>query len=57
MTQQIRVGVNSLFLLPEGSDGMWTYLRSLMRELPALDETVEYVLYTNRGGTIDARWD
>jgi len=51
MTGRLRVGVNGVFLLPEGAGGTWTYLRSLMRELPALDETVEYVVYTNRENT------
>ncbi len=48
MTERMRIGINAVFLLPEGAGGTWTYLRSLMRELPALDETVEYLIFTNR---------
>jgi len=57
MTERMRIGVNSLFLLPTGSGGTWTYLRNLMRELPALDEKIEYLLFTNREnrGMLDTR--
>ncbi len=57
MTERMRIGVNSLFLLPTGAGGTWTYLCNLMRELPALDESIEYLLFTNREnrGMLDAR--
>jgi glycosyltransferase involved in cell wall biosynthesis len=57
MPERVRIGVNGVFLLPEGSGGTWTYLSNLMRELPSLDETVEYLVFTNREntGTFDAR--
>jgi len=44
----MRVGINSLFMIPEGVGGSETYLRNLIRELPALDPDVAYTLYTNR---------
>ncbi len=43
-----RVGINSLFLIPEGVGGTETYLRNLIRELPALDPDIAYTLFTNR---------
>ncbi len=44
----MRVGINSLFLIPEGVGGSETYLRNLIRELPALDPAIAYTLFTNR---------
>lgn len=57
MTERLRIGVNSLFLLPTGAGGTWTYLRNLMHELPALDESIEYLLFTNceNRGMLDTR--
>lgn len=46
--QPMRVGINSLFLIPEGVGGSETYLRNVIRELPALDPDIAYTLYTNR---------
>lgn len=48
MPQPMRVGINSLFMIPEGVGGSETYLRNLIRELPALDPAIAYTLYTNR---------
>lgn len=51
----MRVGINSLFLIPEGVGGSETYLRNVIRELPALDPAIAYMLFTNRenAGTFD----
>lgn len=48
MNPRTRVGVNTIFLNPEGAGGIWTYVHHLMREMPALDPTIEYALFTNR---------
>lgn len=55
MRQPTRVGINSLFLIPEGVGGSETYLRNVIRELPALDPNIPYLLFTNRenAGTFD----
>ncbi|MHB8647799.1 MAG: glycosyltransferase family 4 protein [Thermomicrobiales bacterium] len=44
----MHVGINSLFMIPEGVGGSETYLRNLIRELPALDPDIAYTLFTNR---------
>lgn len=51
----LRIGINSLFLIPEGVGGSETYLRNVIRELPALDPSIQYTLFTNRenAGTFD----
>jgi len=43
---QLRVGVNALFLTLGHYGGVETYTRAVMRELPALDLSVNYSLYT-----------
>jgi glycosyltransferase involved in cell wall biosynthesis len=48
MPQPLRVGINSLFLIPEGVGGSETYLRNVIRALPALDPDIAYTLFTNR---------
>ncbi len=48
MGSRMRVGVNTIFLNPEGAGGIWTYVYHLMREMPVLDPTIEYALFTNR---------
>ncbi len=52
---QMHVGINGLFLIPEGVGGSETYLRNVIRELPALDPDIAYTLFTNRenAGTFD----
>ena len=51
----LHIGINTLFMIPEGVGGTETYLRNLIRELPALDPTITYTLFTNRenAGTFD----
>jgi glycosyltransferase involved in cell wall biosynthesis len=51
----MRVGINSLFLIPEGVGGSEIYLRNVIRALPALDPDIAYTLFTNRenAGTFD----
>jgi len=46
MTQPLRIGVNGLFLSPDGG-GIWTYFSNLMRELPQVDPEIAYVLFAN----------
>ncbi|MCA1668799.1 MAG: glycosyltransferase family 4 protein [Thermomicrobia bacterium] len=48
MQPPMRVGINSLFLIPEGVGGSETYVRNVIRELPALDPNIAYTLFTNR---------
>jgi len=43
-----RIGINSLAFDPTSAGGVWTYLWNLMRELPTLDDTTHYTLFTNR---------
>lgn len=44
----MHVGVDTLFLIPEGVGGSETYLRNVLRELSARDERITYTLFTNR---------
>ncbi|HWO23648.1 MAG TPA: glycosyltransferase family 1 protein [Kofleriaceae bacterium] len=44
----MRIGVNALFLVPGRAGGVETYLRELLRELPRVAPTVEFVIFTNR---------
>jgi glycosyltransferase involved in cell wall biosynthesis len=46
--RRLHVGINSLFLIPAGVGGSETYLRNLVHELPGLDPTTEYTVFTNR---------
>lgn len=43
----MRVGINTLYLLPGQVGGTEIYLRRLLRALQELDATNEYVVYTN----------
>jgi len=45
----VRVSVDALYALPDGG-GTWTYLRALLRELPACDAEARYTVFTNREG-------
>ncbi len=47
-TEQARIGINGLFLALGKMAGMETYLRAMVRELPALDPAVAYLLFTER---------
>lgn len=55
MVEQMHVGVDTLFLIPEGVGGSETYLRNVLRELSERDEQITYTLFTNRenAGTFD----
>ena len=44
----VRIGVNSLYLIPGGVGGTEIYLRELLAALAALDQTNEYLVFTNR---------
>lgn len=44
----MRIGVNALYLLPGVVGGTETYLRNLLRHLAVIDQTNEYILFTNR---------
>jgi len=44
----MRIGINTLFLIPGKVGGSETYLRKVLAEMVRLDESVEYVLFTNR---------
>lgn len=44
----MHVGVDTLFLIPEGVGGSETYLRNVLRELSERDEQIAYTLFTNR---------
>lgn len=48
MTRPLRVGLNGLFLLLGKMAGMETYFRALVRAMPPLDPSVEYVLFVDR---------
>lgn len=43
----IRIGVNALYLIPGGVGGTEIYLRELLTALAALDQTNEYLVFTN----------
>lgn len=44
----LRIGVNALYLIPQGVGGTEIYLRSLLEALAALDSRNEYFVFTNR---------
>lgn len=44
----MRIGVNSLYLIPGGVGGTEIYLRSLLGALAAIDETNRYFVFVNR---------
>jgi len=44
----MRIGINTLFLIPSKVGGSETYLRKTLAEMVRLDESVEYVLFCNR---------
>ncbi|MGI8689048.1 MAG: glycosyltransferase family 4 protein [Thermomicrobiales bacterium] len=46
-TSNLHVGVNTLFLALGRYGGIETYVRELLRELPALDAAVAYTLFTS----------
>lgn len=43
----LRIGVNALYLIPEGVGGTEIYLRNLLQALAGIDSENEYVLFTN----------
>lgn len=44
----MRIGVNTLFLIPREVGGTETYLRETLRAMAQLSEDIEWVLFTNR---------
>jgi len=44
----LRIGVNALYLIPGGVGGTEIYLRSLIDALADIDDTNQYILFTNR---------
>ena len=45
---RLRIGVNALYLIPEGVGGTEVYLRCLLQALAEIDSSNEYVIFTNR---------
>jgi glycosyltransferase involved in cell wall biosynthesis len=43
----MRIGINALYLIPGGVGGTETYLRNLVRALERIDQSNEYLIYTN----------
>jgi glycosyltransferase involved in cell wall biosynthesis len=43
----VRIGINSLYLIPGGVGGTESYLRNLVRKLQETDRENEYFIYTN----------
>lgn len=48
MSLPLRIGVNALYLIPGGVGGTEIYLRNLLGALAEIDDTNEYVVFTNR---------
>src|SRR5579864_1200435 len=46
--RRLRIGVNALYLIPEGVGGTEIYLRNLLGSLGEIDGFNEYFLFTNR---------
>jgi glycosyltransferase involved in cell wall biosynthesis len=44
----LRIGINTLFLVPGDVGGVEPYFRNLLRELVHLDTRSDYILFTNR---------
>ena len=44
----MRIGINALFMIPGGVGGSETYLRNLITHLGRIDQTNEYVVFTNK---------
>src|SRR6185369_3186221 len=48
MPRPLRIGVNALYLIPGGVGGTEIYLRGLLAALAQIDQSNQYVVYTNR---------
>jgi glycosyltransferase involved in cell wall biosynthesis len=51
--QELRIGINALYLIPGGVGGTEIYLRSLLSGLAAIDRNNQYVVFTNRETGLD----
>ncbi len=53
----MRIGIDTLSLVPSNVGGAETYTRMIVRELPLLDPTSDYLLFTNaeNAGTFDVQ--
>lgn len=49
----IRIGINALYLIPGGVGGTEIYLRELLAALAELDQTNEYLIFTNLETQLD----
>jgi glycosyltransferase involved in cell wall biosynthesis len=49
----LRIGVNALYLIPGGVGGTEIYLRCLLGALAEIDQTNQYVIFTNRETAAD----
>src|ERR1051326_8573053 len=51
---EMRIGINALYLIPGGVGGTEIYLRSLLAGLAEIDSTNQYFVFTNRetGGSL-----
>jgi glycosyltransferase involved in cell wall biosynthesis len=50
---ELRIGVNALYLIPEGVGGTEIYLRSLLEALARIDPRNEYFVFINRESALD----
>jgi len=48
LDNQLRIGINALYLIPGGVGGTEIYLRSLLAALAAIDSQNQYIVYVNR---------
>ncbi len=48
-----RIGVNALYLIPGGVGGTEVYLRALLKALAEIDQSNEYIVFTNRETGMD----
>lgn len=46
----MRIGINTLYLIPGNVGGTEIFLRNLLKELAHIDENNQYILFTNREG-------
>ncbi|NTW58829.1 MAG: glycosyltransferase family 4 protein, partial [Nitrospirae bacterium] len=47
----MKIGINTLYLLPGKVGGSETYIRNLIKYLPQVDQDSEYIVFSNREST------